>query len=77
MKEKKSFQKTIEPIVFWPAFIIMIGVTMIGVFNYNTLLSKLFTVYRWATASFGWTYVLVTVVNLLICLILLVHPVFR
>lgn len=75
MKEKKSFQKIIEPIVFWPAFIIMIGVTMIGVFNYNALLSGLLSIYRWATTSFGWTYVLVTVVNLVICLILLVHPV--
>lgn len=74
-KEKKPFLKTIEPIVFFPAFIVMLGVTILGIVNYDTLLSGLLAIYHWATTNFGWIYVLITVLNLLVCIILILHPV--
>lgn len=73
--KKRGLLGTVEPIVFFPAFIVMVGVTIIGIFNYEALLSGLLTIYQWATTNFGWTYAVITVINLVICLILFVHPV--
>lgn len=75
MKEKKGLLGKIEPIVFVPAFIIMLGVTVLGFFNYDALLNGLLAVYHWASSNFGWTYAVITVINLVICLVLFFHPV--
>ncbi|MDD2413942.1 MAG: BCCT family transporter, partial [Eubacteriaceae bacterium] len=74
-KERKPLLKMVEPVVFFPAFIVMLGVTIIGFVNYDALLNGLLTVYQWATTNFGWIYAAITVINLVICLILFVHPV--
>ena len=74
-KKKGGLLGRVEPIVFFPALIIMIGVTILGFFNYDALLNGLLAIYNWATHNFGWTYAVITVINLVICILLFVHPV--
>ena len=74
-KKKGGLLSRVEPIVFFPALVIMIGVTILGFFNYDALLNGLLAIYNWATHNFGWTYAVITVINLVICILLFVHPV--
>ncbi len=73
-KEKTPLLKSFEPIVFLPAFIVMIGVTILGLFKYETLLNGLMAIFNYTIHAFGWTYIYVTMFNLALLLILLVHP---
>lgn len=74
-KRKKSFFGQIDPIVFLPAFCIMTAVALIGLFYYQQFLDGLIAIYNWATDTFGWTYTVLTVINLVALIVILFHPV--
>lgn len=74
MKEKKGFWKVVEPVIFLPAFCIMIFCVVIGFTFYDAFLSGLLSLYNWATNTFGWTYAAVTVVYLAALIFIMFHP---
>lgn len=75
MEKKKSLLKIVDPVVFLPACIIMVGCVVLGLINKEMLLNVLLSVHTWASENFGWPYVIVTIVSLFILIILLFHPV--
>lgn len=73
-KEKTPLLKTFDPIVFLPAFIIMVIVSVIGFFWYDAFLNGLVTIFNYTIKTFGWTYIYVTMFDLVLCIILVFHP---
>lgn len=73
-KEKTPLLKSFDPIVFLPAFIVMLIVTILGLFWYQTLLDGLMAIFNYVIHTFGWTYIYVTMFDLALLIILLVHP---
>lgn len=73
--EKKSFMEIIDPVVFLPAFLIMVACLVIGFWKYDLLLSGLLTVFHWATVNFSWPYAAITVASLALLIFIMIHPV--
>lgn len=65
----------IDPIVFFPTFIILIGCVLLGIWKYDLLLKGLLTIYKWASDNFGWTYAVITVLSLFALVVIFLHPV--
>ncbi len=69
----KLFSK-IEPVVFFPVFILLIGVTVGGLVNYNGLLNFLLVAFEWTTDTFGWIYTIIAITMLVLCVVFFIHP---
>ena len=73
--DKKTLRQVTDPIVFFPAFCIIIGCCLVGLFAYDSFLHYLIAIYNWATETFGWTYSIITVFYLAVLVILFFNPV--
>ncbi len=64
----------IEPVVFFPVFILLIGIMIGGLVNYDGLLNFLVVAFEWTTDTFGWIYTIVAVSMLALCFFFFFHP---
>ncbi len=56
--EKRSESSRLNPIVFWPGFIIAIGFILLGVSNQEAFGKFLGAALDWISVTFGWFYLL-------------------
>lgn len=75
VEEEKNLLKIIDPVVFLPAFLIITGCVVLGIWKKELLLKGLLAVHSWAAENFGWPYVIVTILSLFLLIIIMFHPV--
>lgn len=72
MENKKRYK--INHIVFWPAFIVLVGAVVISLINNEAFTVAVNAAYAWIANWFDWLYLLVAFVCVVILLIALVSP---
>lgn len=74
MEKSSDNGKSLKPLVFWPPFVLILGVVALSQLNYEAFGNVMNGLAAWIFSNFAWTFQIVTLCMVIICVAICFSP---